>query len=295
MIVREWTEGEELFLIENYSKFGAEYCSEELSRSIGGIRTRAKKLKIKWSRVKKIYQKEFLENIIKESTSIGMVLDRLNLRKAGGNYRIINKYIKIYDIDISHFIDIKFKLGSSPKNKLDLNEILIENSTYNRASLKKRLYDENILKKVCCLCGQCENWNGMRISLILDHINGVHNDNRLENLRIVCPNCNAGLDTFAGRNNKYEAKEKRVKKISTSENIKVNTELIDLCSCNEYKLKNSKTCENCFHLSRRKVERPPIEELIKEVEKFGYSATGRKYGVSDNAIRKWIKNRKKNI
>ena len=100
----------------------------------------------------------------------------------------------------------------------------------------------------------------MKISLILDHINGVHNDNRIENLRIVCPNCNAGLDTFAGKNNKSENKEK-IKEIKKQENTN----------------------------SRRKVERPPIEQLIKEIGEIGYSATGRKYGVSDNAIRKWIK------
>lgn len=52
------------------------------------------------------------------------------------------------------------------------------------------------------MCGQGEEWNGKKMSLILDHINGVHNDNRLENLRIVCPNCNATLDTHCGKNNK---------------------------------------------------------------------------------------------
>jgi len=291
MLVKEWTEKEELFLIENYSKFGAKYCSEKLSRSIRGVRTKAKKLKVRWNRIKKIYQKEFLENVIKDSKSIGMVLDRLNLRKAGGNYRIINKYIKIYDINISHFIDVRFKLGSSPKNKLDLDDILIENSTYNRTSLKKRLYDEGLLKRECCLCGQGEDWNGMKISLILDHINGVHNDNRIENLRIVCPNCNAGLDTFAGKNNKFEKKEKSVKKIKKKENtLKTDNKYINSCECGNLKLIESKSCEECFHTNRRKVERPSIEQLKKEVEEFGYSATGRKYGVSDNAVRKWIKN-----
>ncbi len=44
-----------------------------------------------------------------------------------------------------------------------------------------------------------------------------------------------------------------------------------------------------FWKKKRRVERPPLDELIKEVEEFGYCATGRKYGVSDNAIRKWMK------
>lgn len=291
MLIREWTEEEELFLIENYSKFGAEYCSIELNRTIGGIRKRAKKLKVKWKKVKEKYHKDFLEKIVKESTNIGMVLDKLNLRKAGGNYMVINKYIIEYDLDLSHFISGKFQMGSNPKTKIPLEEILVENSTYSRKNLKKRLYDENILERVCCLCGQGEDWNGMKISLILDHINGVHNDNRIENLRIVCPNCNAGLETFAGRNNKLEHKEKSVKKIKKKENnLKVDNKHIDSCECGNLKLKNSKTCENCFHTNRRKVERPSVDQLLKEVEEVGYSATGRKYGVSDNAIRKWIKN-----
>lgn len=295
MLAKEWTEEEELFLIENYSKFGAEYCGEKLSRTIGGVRTRAKKLKIKWKRVKKIYHKEYLEKLVKESKNIGMVLEGLNLRRAGGNYRVVNKYIKEYDLDTTHFEKGEFRIGLSPKNKLNLEDVLIENSTFSRTSLKKRLYDEGLLKRECCLCGQDENWNGMKISLILDHINGVYNDNRLENLRIVCPNCNAGLDTFAGKNNKLEQKEKSVKKIRErkKEKKQVDYKYINTCECGNSKLKKSKNCEECFHNNRRKVERPSLEQLKKEVEEFGYSATGRKYGVSDNAIRKWLKNYKK--
>jgi hypothetical protein len=291
MLVREWTEEEELFLIQNYPKYGSKFCSTFLKRPTGGIRHRAKKLKLKWEGIKETYHKDFLEKIVKESNNIGVVLEKLNLRKAGGNYKVIHKYIKEYNLDISHFIKGEFKLGSSPKNKLDLDDILIENSTYNRTSLKKRLYDEGLLKRECCLCGQGEDWNGMKISLILDHINGVHNDNRIENLRIVCPNCNAGLDTFAGKNNKFEKKEKSVKKIKKKENtLKTDNKYINSCECGNLKLIESKSCEECFHTNRRKVERPSIEQLKKEVEEFGYSATGRKYGVSDNAVRKWIKN-----
>lgn len=76
-----------------------------------------------------------------------------------------------------------------------MDKILIENSSYNRSSLKERLYKEGLKERKCEFCGQDENWNGKHMSLILDHINGIYNDNRLENLRIVCPNCNATLET----------------------------------------------------------------------------------------------------
>jgi hypothetical protein len=173
-----------------------------------------KKYEIDYSKFEKInnvsnnYNKDILTEVVLMSKTYKECLLKLNIRSAGGNYKSLKKYIDLYNIDTSHFnsnIVRNDKLSKFNKSrKFQLKEILIENSTYSRTSLKKRLYDENILERKCCLCGQDENWNEMKISLILDHINGVHNDNRIENLRIVCPNCNAGLDTFAGRNNKIK-------------------------------------------------------------------------------------------
>ena len=131
-------------------------------------------------------------------------MNKLSLRSAGGNYRVINKYIKEYNIDISHFETNGERFIRMIDNfvKKDISVFLVENCNCSRANLKRRLFEEKLLDNKCCICGQDENWKGIKISLILDHINGKHNDNRIENLRIVCPNCNAGLDTFAGKNNK---------------------------------------------------------------------------------------------
>jgi len=216
------------------------------------------------------WSKENLTKIILESNTQKEVILKLKIRNAGSNYKTLRKYIELYNISIKHFINCYDKVVSINLNKkININDILIEDSTYSRTSLKKRLYDENMLERKCCLCGQDENWNGIKISLILDHINGVYNDNRIENLRVVCPNCNAGLDTFAGRNTKSKK---------------------GICVCGNKKFRKSEKCNTCAGEDRRKVERPNIEDLMKEVEELGYSAVGRKYSVSDNAIRKWIKN-----
>jgi 5-methylcytosine-specific restriction endonuclease McrA len=63
--------------------------------------------------------------------------------------------------------------------------------------LKRRLISESLLENKCSIqeCGLTE-WCGRPIVLVLDHINGVNNDNRLENLRFLCPNCNSQQDTF---------------------------------------------------------------------------------------------------
>lgn len=190
-----WTEEEIEFLIENYSKYGLIYCSKKLNRSKKSIQLKRKKLNIdKQYSIKDIWQEENLIIIINKSKTYLECLRLLGFNNYGSSYNTLKKYIKKYNIDISHFISSSEQIKKLSK-KFEMCDIFIENSTYSRNSLKKRLYDENIKERKCELCGQDENWNGKKMSLILDHINGVNNDNRLENLRIVCPNCNATLET----------------------------------------------------------------------------------------------------
>lgn len=234
---------------------------------------------------KEKFSKENLQKIIKDSFSIKEVLHKMNLRAAGGNYKNFHKYIKLYQIDISHF-DERTKIFQRTlavyqlKNKKNIDEILVENSTYSRTALKKRLYEEGLKQRECELCGQGEMWFGKKMSLILDHKNGIYNDNRLINLRIVCPNCNGTLDTHCGKN------LKKITKCSDCDIIIGN---------------KSKKCKKCSNikktfLHRRKVKiRPSLEQLQKDIFELGYTGTGRKYHVSDNSIRKWIENYKINI
>jgi len=224
------------------------------------------------------YDKDNLLKIVKESFTYKECLLKLDIRAAGNNSKTLKKYIELYNIDISHFNPNYFNTVMYGKSKkIDLEKILVENSNYSRKDLKKRLFELNILENKCCLCGQDESWNGMKISLILDHINGVFNDNRIENLRIVCPNCNAGLETHC-RGSKGLIKNELI------------SSRYDKCECNNTKLKESKKCKDCSLKTRRKIERPNIEILLEDVKELGYRGTGKKYGVSDNCIRKWIKN-----
>lgn len=219
---------------------------------------------------------------VQESETYSDVARKLGLRSASC-HTTIKKYIKKLGLDISHFDASKKQREALNKylihhKRIPLSEILVENSTYNRACLKKRLYKEGLKKRVCEKCGQTEIWHGKKMSLILDHINGINNDHRLENLRVLCPNCAATLETHCAKN-----------------------KLAERCPiCNNKVKKRHKFCSRkCrdLHRSRtyiprkkqRKVERPSRKVLLCLVKKIGYAGTGRKYGVSDNAVRKWIK------
>ena len=181
---KKWTEEEIEFLIENYKKEGAKYCSDVLNRKIYAIRKKANMLNISYAKNKGIYEKEFIQKVVNDSVSYKEALIKMGLRAAGGNYKILKKYINLYGLSISHFESPEeLSKRNLFKDKTPLDEVLVENSTYSRTSLKIRLYDVKILERECSLCGQGEDWNGMKISLILDHINGIYNDNRLE---IIC-------------------------------------------------------------------------------------------------------------
>ncbi|MBU1159955.1 HNH endonuclease [Patescibacteria group bacterium] len=153
---------------------------------------------------KKKWNKDELEKASKESTSIRQVLKKLRLKEAGGNYSQIKKYLNLYKINILHFKGKGWNKGLKGIGKpiIPLEKILVKNSNYQSYKLKNRLFIKKIKLPKCEECGWAKISNDGRLPLELDHINGDSKDNRLDNLRILCPNCHSLKPTHRGKNRK---------------------------------------------------------------------------------------------
>jgi 5-methylcytosine-specific restriction endonuclease McrA len=221
------------------------------------------------------FDKDDLQNILNESKSYVELFDNLNLKVSKSLIKMLQYRIKVDNLDRSKFLEnVPKKRFQEEKN---MEDILIVNSTYiNSCNLKKKLLKHGLLEYRCSICNNDGTWNDSEITLQLDHINGISNDNRIDNLRLLCPNCHSQTETYAGKKKKNKKETKKL--------VKCNKCGVDV--------QNKVFCEKCdeeIKIKRRKVERPSKEILLKLVNDIGFSATGRKYGVSDNSIRKWLK------
>lgn len=151
---------------------------------------------------KRSWSKELLVDAVATSGSFRQVLQKLKLREAGGNYDQVKKYIREYKLDITHFHGKAWNKGLRINRKpiFSLKEILVVKSTYQSYKLRNRLFKENIKLEKCEECGWAEKTTDGRLPLELDHVNGDRHDNRIENLRILCPNCHSLKPTHRGRN-----------------------------------------------------------------------------------------------
>lgn len=148
---------------------------------------------------------------IKESLTTAQALIKMGIAPVAGAYNHFNLRVKMLQIDTSHFTGqrhTKGKIGCT--NRVLLSELLVEDSIRTlTVSYKKRIIREGLLENKCDCCGLGCEWQGKPISLQIDHINGNHLDHRIENLRILCPNCHSQTDTFCSKNIKRQAPKKK--------------------------------------------------------------------------------------
>lgn len=229
--------------------------------------------------------------------------------------------------------------------KYKLEEVLTENSPVTRKVLITYLAKYHVLDYKCAICGNIGEWNGVSLTLQIDHINGIRNDNRKENLRWLCPNCHSQTDTYCGKNKTNKeiinfTEEEAIKALQQTENVNQATKLIgcaqgganwirvnnikkeygiiqsgDLKKEEKQKFKenhintkpissikpckkcgrplstkDAEYCQTCIHEFQRKCEWPSRDELKKLIRLTPFLQIGKKYNVSDNAVRKWCLN-----
>jgi hypothetical protein len=236
------------------------------------------------------FTEEEARKAIAESRSWAESLRRLGYCHTGANPKTLKKWAERWDISTEHFDSAAASNDALQRNKtrIPLDQILVRGSTYNRGHLKRRLYESGLKRPECELCGQGELWRGRRMGWILDHINGDRYDNRLENLRIVCPNCAATLDTHCGANKRGTPKLPAFRRCALC-GTRFSPKYWDHRYCSRRCGTRVQRKVGVPRPRRRKVERPPHPQLLSEVLEMGYRAVGRKYGVSDTAIRKWLR------
>lgn len=210
------------------------------------------------SKFDKLFTKAVEENI-----SIAGVIKSLNRAVVGSNYRFVKQNVARLKLDTSHWKGQAH--GSSNQNKkLKPEQALKKNSMHDTSVIKKVVLRNNILPLKCSVCDLEGYWMGKPIVLRLDHINGDNRDHRISNLRFLCPNCDSQTETYCGKNKKKP---------------KVRTKWISRKSLGLSPIS-----------SKHKIEWLPLKTLLFKLKNQSFRSLARELGVSDNAIRKHIKN-----
>lgn len=213
-------------------------------------------------------EKELLQQLVNTSESLSEILRKQGKAKSGAALKVLKNTLEAYNIDYGN-LDFTY----TQRKICSLNEKLQKGTNPTLQKLKQQLINEGLKEDKCEICGQLPEWNGQPLVLQLDHINGDHYDNRIENLRIVCPNCHTQTDTFGTK------KLKKPKK-----------KCID-CGCEITSV--STRCRKCSALYNKQKQinpnKPSKEKLLELIKSNSFVAVGKMFNVTDNNIRKWCK------
>lgn len=209
---------------------------------------------------------EKIKDAVKESINFTEVLDKIGIPRQGNNSKTLRNILDTNNIDYTHFTG---RARIYTTSYIEASEYLNGNKKIKSAKLKEKLLKENILENKCSVCG-IDSWLGKNITLQLHHIDGNPNNNSLDNLQLLCPNCHSQTENYCGNANsnktKYYCKE-----------------------CGREITKQATYCPVCAAKHSRKVPRPELEQLIEDFKELkSYTKIGEKYGVKDNTIRKWF-------
>lgn len=213
-----------------------------------------------------------IDKLIENADKCVNMLDlchKMGIENVGGeDYKEIKQLAQELGVELKFSYKRNTMCNYHPR--IETKDILVKDSTYKDATkLKKRLIEEGIKEHRCEGCKRTE-WEGAPIPLQIHHVNGVHNDNRLENIQLLCPNCHSLTDIYAGKNANRENNTKYNKVLSK-----------------KYMKK-----EQWLELQEKRwiANHPSKETLCSVFKEVGsFRGVGKLYGVSDKAIAKWFK------
>lgn len=215
------------------------------------------------------YTSEEIENIVKISFSY-----KDFARKIGYSHSPSGDTIKSLEEKLKNYNTEHFSCCNDKQVVRTIENTFVKNSTASQSTLRKMYKENNFSNYECSICKQQPLWQGKELTLILDHINGINNDDRIENLRWVCPNCNQQLETTGSRN----------------PNRKIFAKKYYCIDCGKEIFKGSLRCISCnaknqvIPLENMPISRDELKNLIRN---FPFTEIGKRYGCTDNAIRKW--------
>lgn len=241
------------------------------------------------NKIYKLSDEQFVE-LLKKSSTISEVLFKLGYTVKGNSWGYSQIKRRMDDLNLDHSI-FKGKsaiIKTTKLNNIKKEDILKENCKHQRTVLRRYIIKNNLIPYKCAICG-CTEWQGKTLSLELDHINGINNDNRLENLRFLCPNCHSQTSTYGSRNqqlnnSKYDISEELrnivEKKYNEVKNVKKVSSILGIRRCVVTKIVNESGQK---HSNQKYIIR--YDENWNELARYGSLVEAAKALIENNEVK----------